>query len=94
MFFSNNVSNIRTDIKETSDNLNNYILFNKIMKEETVPKSWVETITKILYKKGDILLPESSPEKGDILLTESYCPISLVNVILKLFTLILLNMLT
>ena len=57
-------------------------IFNKIMRQESIPDSWSEIITKMLYKKGDILNPEN------------YRPISLVNVVLKLFTLVLLNRLT
>lgn len=55
------------------------LLFNKILKEEKVPIFWGDIITKMLYKKGDMLNPEN------------YRPISLVNTIVKLFTIILFS---
>ena len=54
-----------------------YVLFNKIRKEEKIPDSWTKIIVKMLYKKGDKNQPEN------------FRPISLVNTILKIFTMIL-----
>lgn len=66
-------------LKNLPDNWVLYIviLFNKIFKEQKVPESWTNIITKMIYKKGD----KNNPE--------NYRPISLVNTITKIFTLIL-----
>lgn len=49
-------------------------LFNCILEKETVPKSWGEMTTTMLYKKGDKTDPGN------------YRPITLVNCVAKLFT--------
>ena len=54
-----------------------YVLFNKIRKEEKVPDSWAKIVNRMLYKKGNIDLPEN------------FRPIALANTILKIFTLII-----
>ena len=54
-------------------------IFNKSLKEERVPHSWVNIVLKMLYKKGEKLDPEN------------YRPIALVNSILKILTTILNN---
>ena len=66
--------NLNTNWKEGLLNL-----FNKILNEESVPKSWAEINLYLLYKKGD---------KND---TNNYRSISLLNNVTKLLTTILTN---
>lgn len=54
-----------------------YILFNKILAEGKIPDSWTDIVAKMLHKKGD----KSDPE--------NYRQISLVNSIVKIFTMII-----
>lgn len=59
-----------------------YILLNKILIEKIIQNDWKESITIILHKKGD---------RADL---KNYRPITLLNVIYKLFTKILTDRLT
>ncbi|CAG9841192.1 unnamed protein product [Diabrotica balteata] len=59
-----------------------HFLFNKILKEKRIPNNWKESVTIILYKKGD---------KADI---KNYRPITLLNAMYKLITKMLTNRLT
>lgn len=59
-----------------------YTLMNQIMQEKKIPDSWNESITIILHKKGD---------RSDL---KNYRPITLLNILYKLFTKILTSRLT
>lgn len=54
-----------------------YIIFNKIIRDGVIPDSWTDIVAKMIHKKGD---------KND---PENYRQISLVNSIVKVFTMII-----